>query len=196
MSDGTVIHGRTMLRGLRLLELIAVDGPTTISALAQSSGIDKGTASRLLISLRETGYVQQDAESKQYRLGSKAVWLWQRFSDQFPLAPRLRGVVRRLAEETGESVTVGIPVQDELECLVTADSSQPLRVTRQRGERFSLTGSDASIGVVSAPIVEPAGIAVASLSIWMPLSRLVGREAELERLAAAAAAEIAALLPT
>src|SRR5205809_1043717 len=51
---------RTLLRGLTLLEMIgeARDG-ATVTDLASQTGLDKGTASRLLATLRDAGWAYQ-----------------------------------------------------------------------------------------------------------------------------------------
>jgi len=67
---------RTLLRGLAMLETVAGSpGGIGVTEAAAATGIDKGTASRLLGALRDIGYAHQRAQDRKYVLGSRCLWL-------------------------------------------------------------------------------------------------------------------------
>lgn len=54
---------------LDVLECFALDGELGVSDISRRLGVAKSTAHRLLQTLASRGFVEQDAESGQYRLG-------------------------------------------------------------------------------------------------------------------------------
>lgn len=61
---------RAVDRALELLEQFGPDQPALgVSDLARMTGLNKGTVYRLLNTLQQRGYVQQDPETQKYRLG-------------------------------------------------------------------------------------------------------------------------------
>src|SRR5436190_19823498 len=56
-----------VLRAFRVLELLAT-APKTASQVAQTFGIDRSTALRLLRELESTGYVSRDDVTKSYAI--------------------------------------------------------------------------------------------------------------------------------
>lgn len=101
---------RTLSRGLDVLEALAAAdelgrGP---SAIAEMVGLDKATVTRLLRTLVETGYVAQDETSRRYRLTGKILRLAHGVTAQFDLQRVARPHLKRLREEVGETVHLGV----------------------------------------------------------------------------------------
>lgn len=67
---------RTLLRGLSILEIVAEarDG-IGVTEVAARAGLDKGTVSRLLATLRQKDYVQQRSSDRRFELGARCLWL-------------------------------------------------------------------------------------------------------------------------
>ena len=63
---------RTLVRGLSILEIVAENAEGIgVTEIAERSGLDKGTVSRLLATLRQMGYVHQRDADRRYTLGSR-----------------------------------------------------------------------------------------------------------------------------
>jgi DNA-binding IclR family transcriptional regulator len=101
---------RTLARGLDVVEALAdadvvAMGPSGIGDIV---GLDKATVSRLLRTLVETGWVRQDAVTRQYRLSGKIL----RLAANVRLHQDLRTVaaphLRALREDLGETVHLGV----------------------------------------------------------------------------------------
>ena len=66
----------TIGKALSLLDLVSqLDKDTGLTDLARLSALDKATARRFLVELEKHGFVEQDGETRKYRLGAAPVRL-------------------------------------------------------------------------------------------------------------------------
>jgi len=93
-------------RAVALLKAIAT-GPTPATAgeLALACGINRSTAWRLLSTLEANGMVERDPLTQRYAIGYAAFQVASAAEDD-AIARRLRPIIARVAEETGEIVTL------------------------------------------------------------------------------------------
>src|SRR5437660_1256543 len=95
----------TVGKAMSLLELFTTAKPEIgLSELARLSNFDKATARRLLVSLMDHGLLEQDRETRLYRLGAGLVRLARIRESQFPLLPVAMPILQDLASQTGETV--------------------------------------------------------------------------------------------
>ena len=87
----------------------------SLGHLSIETGLNKGTAHRLLSSLAFLDYVRQDAETKKYSLGFKLVELGNRLLSQIDLRTEARPFLVELAECSKE--TVHLVILDRFEVL-------------------------------------------------------------------------------
>jgi IclR family transcriptional regulator, KDG regulon repressor len=87
----------------------------SLGHVSGETGLNKGTAHRLLSSLAFLDYVRQDAETKKYCLGFKLVELGNRLLSQIDLRTEARPFLMELAERTKE--TVHLVILDRFEVL-------------------------------------------------------------------------------
>ncbi|MGH8776742.1 MAG: IclR family transcriptional regulator [Jiangellaceae bacterium] len=119
---------RTLARGLLLLELVADSPPGVgVSELAAKSGLDKGTVSRLLATLRQCGYVRQSPGDRHYSLSAKTTRLSHAYLTQLDLRGVARPFLWRLREEVGETIHLAIR---EGTRIVYVDQLEPDRAVR------------------------------------------------------------------
>src|SRR5215208_1410442 len=112
-------------RAVELLEAIAAAGePVTAPVLADRCGLNRSTAWRMLATLEHHGLVERDPASNRYSLGFAVLRLAAAAGHE-PLVRLAHPLLRRLADETGE--TVNLAVARRLE-LVYADQLQGRQV--------------------------------------------------------------------
>lgn len=130
-ADPTAGAARTLVRGLSLLEAVATaSSGLGVTEAAEITGLDKGTASRLLTTLRGQGYVQQRAGDRQYVLGTKVLWLVHAHgTGRQILAEAARPSLERLRDVTRE--TVHLAVRDGL-FMVFIQQHEPDRAVQIR----------------------------------------------------------------
>jgi DNA-binding IclR family transcriptional regulator len=112
--------------------LAASDEDLGVTDVAARTALSVSTAHRLLQALRTDGLVAQDPRTERYHLGPGFVALGRRAEARLPfdhLVPRLE----ELAGATGESVSLGTRVGDEVLIVLHVDSPQPLRFDQPPG---------------------------------------------------------------
>ena len=101
-------------RAVQLLNAVAEGGtPRPRRLLADRCGLNRSTTWRLLATLERHGLVERDPETNRYSVGLAVAQL-AGASRYDALARRAHPLLRRLADDTGETVNLAIPHQHEL----------------------------------------------------------------------------------
>jgi DNA-binding IclR family transcriptional regulator len=98
----------------------------TLSETAAATGLYKSTTLRLLASLKRAGFVAQDDDGR-YRLGSTIYRLAGACERTAAVEDAVAPVLKRIVDETGESVGFFVQEGDKRFCLLRVDSPRPLR---------------------------------------------------------------------
>lgn len=116
-------------RAIDVLEALArQETECTLNEIGAQAGINLSTCHHVLNTLMRRGYVGQNRRTKMYYLGNKALELAQARSRQIDLVRIATPVMRRLRQDTGESVHLARMQGHDLTILVALDSPQPVRV--------------------------------------------------------------------
>ena len=107
MRDQTGGNLQSVRRALRALELIS-EGECGVTELGRKLGVHKATASRLVATLAERGFVERDPVTEKYRLGFGLISLAGAAMGGNDLVRTARPVVEDLAERTRETVNLGV----------------------------------------------------------------------------------------
>ena len=96
-------------RSMQLLELLSEgEKPWSLADIARQLEVNKAIAIRLIDELRDTGYVHRDENTGLYMLTYKLSNLGLRKLAQTRLLDQSGGVLRELANESGELVRLGV----------------------------------------------------------------------------------------
>ncbi len=87
-----------------VLELLAKEGPLALNDLTQKLGLNKSTVHRLLSSFIHMGYVRQDEDSQKYDLTFKILAVSNQFLDRIDILETVKPLLKKLSQETGETV--------------------------------------------------------------------------------------------
>ncbi len=99
----------SVARALALLDEVArSDAGLGVNELARRIGVNASTASRLLGTLEDGGFVERSPDGP-YRLGLKFVALSDRVLGQLDVRERARPWLTWLVQETGETATLSVP---------------------------------------------------------------------------------------
>jgi DNA-binding IclR family transcriptional regulator len=130
---------RTLVRGLRLLELIgaARDGATVMD-LAAAAELDKATVSRLLATIRSVGWAVQSPVDRKYRLAGKALSLSHDTSNHVDVQALARAQLGKLRERWNETVNLGIVEGHDVLYIEVVHSTAAVRVMPVIGQRMPL----------------------------------------------------------
>lgn len=116
------------------------DGDLGIADLAHRLSLSASTVHRIVRALVAEGYLAQNTETERYHLGRGAVLLGQAANRRLGLH-LAQPVLQRLAEETGESVNLGVRDDGEMVVVLRVESKQPLRFSQEPGSRLPVYAS-------------------------------------------------------
>lgn len=202
-------------KAMSVLHSVA-EGPRSLTALQESTGLPRATAHRLAAALEQHGMLRRDAEGR-FELGLGLVPLGQAAAARFPLVELARPVLGELRDRTGESVQLFVREGSQRRCALSLESTHGLRWIVPQGAMLpidvgsagrvlsgerSRTGwiqsvgeREAGVASVSARVVSGNGSTIAAVSVSGPIERLTRQPAK--RFGAAvvdAAASISAAL--
>ncbi len=151
-DDGSNIPAPMVERAFRVLDLVSSseDG-LTLSELARSLHVSKGSMHGLLKTLEKTGALEQ-IEEHNYVLGPRLYDLAQSYASRAGLRRFALPAMHRLAEQVGETVFMG-RVEDRgvriIEIVMDEQEQAGLRISARRGSRLHLMAG-AAVRVVLA----------------------------------------------
>lgn len=146
--DSVVTHTKSVARALAILQAFRPDRPSaSLSELARAVQIDKATVRRLLVTMQHHGFIDQDALSRQYRLGPAVLELGAAVKINRELRDVVRPVMFELANKTRLTAYVGVLSGDEALCVERVEGSSPVQV------RMWLSGSRMALNCGAGPRV-------------------------------------------
>ena len=134
---GTHGAAKALIKGLALVELVALAGPMRLAGLVEQSGLPRPTALRLLEAPRDHEVVQLTS-SGMYVLGPRlAVW-GQQYLEGLDLRAQAEDIIDSLASETRETCFLGVRDGNQVLYVAKADSPQAVRPAARVGSRNPL----------------------------------------------------------
>jgi DNA-binding IclR family transcriptional regulator len=105
---------QSVRRALLALELISEHGELGVTELGRKLGVHKATASRLIATLAERGFVERDPLTEKFRLGYGLISLAGAAVGGNDLVRAARPILDELAERTTETVNLGVLTGDSV----------------------------------------------------------------------------------
>lgn len=125
---------RSIERAAQLLvRVVENDEPETVSELAETTGLPRSTASRLVAALERQGLVERDGGRGSIRPGPVLVSFARRSVPSAALVSACGPALGRLAEATGETTNLAVPTPHGVEQLAQRDSRHFLGSTNWVG---------------------------------------------------------------
>ena len=143
-ADSTTEHrsgAQTVERAIAILNLFRdQQSSLPITAIARQANLNLSTAHRLVRTLVQEHFMEQDPTTEQYRLGTALAVLGQR-ALQTSGVDLAKPALDRLAEATGESVSLGARRGTDLVVLIQSSSRQALRFEHPSGGSIDVHAS-------------------------------------------------------
>jgi IclR family transcriptional regulator, KDG regulon repressor len=108
MTPGSRYSAPAVDAALAILETLGGVHETSLTELAHRVGLGKSSVFRLLMTLARRGYVEKNPQSERYRLTCRLFAVGSSAADRLGLREAANPVMQRLAEETGETVNLGV----------------------------------------------------------------------------------------
>ncbi len=127
------------LRAIRLLKLFTAETPELqLAEISSLSSLNKTTTHRLLQALLSEDLLDRNPGSGAYRLGPGMMALGVQALSSNDLRLRARPLLKRLAEETGETATLEIPIDDMMLILDEVTGKHFLGASGNVGTRWPI----------------------------------------------------------
>jgi DNA-binding IclR family transcriptional regulator len=141
----------TVSKALSLIELFDRNSPNIgLSELARKSGMNKATVHRLLGELAAHGFVEQASSTREYQLGPAVLRLAALREAAVPTLELTKQILRRLADETGETAHMS-RLQGQV--LTTTDyaysTAHSTRVMMEDADVLSFHGTASGVAVLA-----------------------------------------------
>lgn len=120
-----------------LEELCKARGEIGVTELSKRLKLHKNNVFRLLATLELRGYVEQNSETEDYRLGVKALQLGQSYLSQSDLVGRALPILRDLSESIGETVSLATLQNGQVQFPLSIESKRPVRVSPRVAVSFT-----------------------------------------------------------
>ncbi|MEM9147856.1 MAG: IclR family transcriptional regulator [Pseudomonadota bacterium] len=131
-------HVSAVDRALTILEASAAAGEAlSLAELSARTGFYKSTILRLCGSLQQRGYLVREPDGR-FRLGSGVLRLGALYREAYPAAERVRPLLARLVDETGETASFYVREGAARLCLYRANSPREIRHHLEEGARLPL----------------------------------------------------------
>jgi len=129
----------TVARALALLSHFSPHTPEIgLTELAKYAGVDKTTVYRLLVTLTEAGFVEQDPDTKKYRLGAGLLRLARVREVCFPVRSLIDPELAKLTQITGETAHASLLGGTTLGTTGICSSPKSSRVSLDDGQVLPL----------------------------------------------------------
>ncbi len=130
---GSGAQVRSLAKGLAILELLAAECRSLpLGDIAARLGFNRSTTHQLLSTLRDQGFVNQEPESKAYRLGYHLISLVSGFMAEASISSLGVGPVQELRDATGDTCYLTILQGWELFIVFEAPGNQPMYTRRPK----------------------------------------------------------------
>jgi len=128
---------QSVSRALDILEAFAIGQEELgVTELSRKLKLHKNNVFRLLATLETRGYVEQDKETGNYRLGMKTYEVASVFLHHLGVATQARTVLEQLAGETGETAYLAVLDGPWAVCVDMVETAHAVRVVSQLGRRL------------------------------------------------------------
>jgi DNA-binding IclR family transcriptional regulator len=127
---------RSIRRVVSVLDLLLRrDEPASVAEIARSLSIPRSTAYGIVNGLAEARYVDRRGDGSCYFLGPKLFELGMAYSSKIDLLTEGATIVKKLRDDTGETVQLSVLESDMLLVLMKEEGSRPVRIISRVGSR-------------------------------------------------------------
>lgn len=158
---------QAVLRAVRLLKLFTAERPEmSLTELCAVSGLNKTTTHRLLRALISESLIDRNPSTGAYCLGPALMALGVQALASSDLRRRVRPVLRTLAQNTGETATLEVPVEDSMLILDEVAGSHVVAAAGNVGTRWPMhaTSTGKALLAFDEPGLDRLGAPLAALT--------------------------------
>jgi DNA-binding IclR family transcriptional regulator len=126
-------------KAIRVLKAFSNDEPRlSLTELSKKTGITISSLQRIVSTFVAEGFLHKDKHTKRYQLGHSLLYLGNLVKQESSLILVAEPILKRLNEETKESISLNIIDGTERRCILNFDSSYPLSTKMLVGDTSPL----------------------------------------------------------
>lgn len=126
----------TVEKALKVLELLSTyDSPVRLADLSRELDMNKSTTYRMLETMSQHGFVQQDEPNGRYMITTKLWEIGVRAFQRLDIRSWARPYLEAIGSETHETAVLSIVDDQQVVIIEKSDSSQPLQAFSPLGSR-------------------------------------------------------------
>ncbi|HNR13375.1 MAG TPA: IclR family transcriptional regulator [Thermodesulfobacteriota bacterium] len=138
MTEG--YQAPSVKKAFEILKLLAdADHGLGISGLSKTLKLSKSTVHGITAALEELGVIIRDPLNKRYTLGYAMIELGRKGLSRIPLREVAKRHLLELVEKVGQTVFLGVLLDQDILILDVAESSRELKITATSGTKIPLT---------------------------------------------------------
>ncbi len=119
---------KSVMKALLIMEELDKSGELSIGDLSERMLMDKATVHRLINTIKDAGYVNQNPDNKRYSNSLKLLAMGNRVMEKSGVKHIARPYVEELARKTGETINLGIRVGNKIIYVDKLESSSTIKV--------------------------------------------------------------------
>ena len=137
LASDKPVRIQALARASAIIDVIAAGGEEGVglSDISRATALNKTTAFNLLASLVTLGFLEQDEQSRRYRLGLRNLELGRIVQQRLHISHLARPVLAGLCRKTNETVNLGLPDLVDLLVIDSFQGSRQLHATAYAGWR-------------------------------------------------------------
>jgi DNA-binding IclR family transcriptional regulator len=108
---------------------------TSVTEIVNESGLSKSMVSRILTTLKGSGYVEQDDRTRFYKLSLGYISTVYRHINALGIEDLFYPLLERLAEKTGELIQLTVVKEDGIYFVAKVEGRNPLKVASMLGRK-------------------------------------------------------------
>lgn len=124
---------KSVMKAFMIMEELDKSGELSIRDLSEKINMDKATVHRLINTIKDAGYVDQDPDSKKYSNSLKLLAMGNRVMDKTGIKHICRNYMEELSSKTNETVNLGIRVGNKIFYIDKLESSSTIKVGQSIG---------------------------------------------------------------
>lgn len=135
VQDGN--YSKALSNALNLLEIFRTDEELNefgVTELSEMLGLHKNNIFRILSTLRDNGFIEQNKDTENYSLGVKILNIGQTYIHNLNILKSAKKYAREVVALTDESVYIGVLNRAQIVYLDVTMTSNPIRVVSRLGK--------------------------------------------------------------
>ena len=119
---------KSVMKAFLIMEELDKYGELSIGDISDRLNMDKATVHRLVKTIKEAGYINQNPDNRKYANSLKLLAMGNRVMDKTGIKHVSRPIMEELSEKTGETVNLGVRVGNKIFYIDKLESSSTIKV--------------------------------------------------------------------